>query len=996
MTCNRFTRWPGIEGGVLLVFALLANPAFGQTVCKERLGDAFDLYKTGLFDQAHMLVEECLKKGRPGREDKIDANRLLTMIFLASDDDRANATVKTLLEWDPNYAQRSDDPFRFTALVDRMKKELASQPITTSVSKVPENVLEAPATVVTVTADQISRRGYLDLEAVLHDLPGFDISRTNGQTYSNIYQRGYRSDGSNGMLLLVDGVEQNDLFSNVAYLSRQYPVSHVEKIEVIYGPASTMYGANAFLGVINVVTREPEKILEGSKRSGGQFQLGYGSWKTNYEEGQFAAKIGNATVSVSGRVYKSDEWDLSSYSNWDYNPQRYLNAENYKSTLFRGKFASDTLAAQPGLLQQAMSLDLAGLFTPVGGRSVGYSDLTDDRMLSVTVKFPTLTLGFQGWRAREGAASLGTDRVTPGAKNGEVWAPEHTALFAKFEGLLGDQVSFKYFGQAKVQALGPSSSIFRFRSYLDGPLDVNNLLGDTPRQPFWEQTLLTESSLQFRNEVDLTYRIREGLNLVGGFEIRNGSTQGEYIKSSNCQALGSPLPAMLGALGPGLTPTALANDFTGRPDLIAILEARVQVLSDSTLRLNLSDCVRSGDPQITGAAGGDHYAVVDQGYFTQLTYRPKPTSRLSFVGGLRSDEKSIMPDAGYTRVLSPRVAVIFAPHVNQTSTTAAPASQTSTTAAPVKWPIVKFVFSQGLKDASNAERYSTIPGQRERPNPYLSPEHATNYEFSVGRQWGTDARGGSLDVSVYRSSYDHVVTASPPQLSQDVFDFSNLYLTRFPQLDGIPTPAKIAFMNNWYNLNTPDPKDTGFLTQLLVDTPGTSQFQNHDGLKTWGVQAQASWRYEQTEVFGNYTHTKSTAIDENGIMSIMADIASHHVNVGASTRVDKTMGRLRFMDKIEGSLRFNFVGSRPVGPGTTTPLASVDGTPLTRIDSYLVANATVGRPLSKNLTVQFVLNNLFNAGYFDPGVGSADGVNFAARIPQPGRSAFVRLLLGRF
>ena len=48
--------------------------------------------------------------------------------------------------------------------------------VVTSVSKKAENVLEAPATVIVITDKQIRQRGYLDLEQLLHDLPGFDIS----------------------------------------------------------------------------------------------------------------------------------------------------------------------------------------------------------------------------------------------------------------------------------------------------------------------------------------------------------------------------------------------------------------------------------------------------------------------------------------------------------------------------------------------------------------------------------------------------------------------------------------------------------------------------------------------------------------------------------------------------------------------------------------------------------------------------------------------------
>ena len=122
-------------------------------------------------------------------------------------------------------------------------------------SKKAENVLKAPATVIIITEEEIINRGYIDVEQVFHDLPGFDISKGQGANYSNLYQRGYRSIMTDRTLLLVDGVEQNDLVSDNAQISRQYPLSNIKRIEVIYGPASTMYGANAFVGVVNIVTK---------------------------------------------------------------------------------------------------------------------------------------------------------------------------------------------------------------------------------------------------------------------------------------------------------------------------------------------------------------------------------------------------------------------------------------------------------------------------------------------------------------------------------------------------------------------------------------------------------------------------------------------------------------------------------------------------------------------------------------------------------------------
>ena len=69
------------------------------------------------------------------------------------------------------------------------------------------------------------------------------------------------SSSDEGVLFVVDGIEQNDLWSNVVYLSRQYPITNIKSVEVIYGPASTIYGANAYLGVVSVITKNANDFL---------------------------------------------------------------------------------------------------------------------------------------------------------------------------------------------------------------------------------------------------------------------------------------------------------------------------------------------------------------------------------------------------------------------------------------------------------------------------------------------------------------------------------------------------------------------------------------------------------------------------------------------------------------------------------------------------------------------------------------------------------------
>lgn len=127
----------------------------------------------------------------------------------------------------------------------------------TSVSKREEALDTAPATVLVITQDDIRARGYRSLVDVFDDLPGMDISKPYGDVYISPIWRGLRKDIGTPFLILIDGVPENDLYYNEADFLPAVPLIHIHQIEVVYGPASAAYGANAFAGVINVRTRPP-------------------------------------------------------------------------------------------------------------------------------------------------------------------------------------------------------------------------------------------------------------------------------------------------------------------------------------------------------------------------------------------------------------------------------------------------------------------------------------------------------------------------------------------------------------------------------------------------------------------------------------------------------------------------------------------------------------------------------------------------------------------
>jgi len=123
----------------------------------------------------------------------------------------------------------------------------------TSASKTSQEITKVPSTVFIIDETQIKENGYFTLEEALSDLPGFQFRNILGIN-SYVFQRGVTSQ-NNLILVLIDGVQINELNSGGFYAGGQYNLSNIERIEVIYGPSSVVYGTNAVSGIINLVTK---------------------------------------------------------------------------------------------------------------------------------------------------------------------------------------------------------------------------------------------------------------------------------------------------------------------------------------------------------------------------------------------------------------------------------------------------------------------------------------------------------------------------------------------------------------------------------------------------------------------------------------------------------------------------------------------------------------------------------------------------------------------
>lgn len=122
-------------------------------------------------------------------------------------------------------------------------------------SKMLQRTNEVSAKVKIISYDDIQKRGYNTLDEALSDIAGFQF-RNIQSINSYIFGRGIPNQ-NNLMLVLIDGIQINELNSGGFYGGAQYNLDNVERIEIIYGPASVVYGTNAVSGIINIITKKP-------------------------------------------------------------------------------------------------------------------------------------------------------------------------------------------------------------------------------------------------------------------------------------------------------------------------------------------------------------------------------------------------------------------------------------------------------------------------------------------------------------------------------------------------------------------------------------------------------------------------------------------------------------------------------------------------------------------------------------------------------------------
>ncbi len=219
---------------------------------------------------------------------------------------RLLAGVALVLLVGPTPAAEQRVGLTLTNLAEEISLEqLGEIPIlkVSTASRYAQKVSEAPSYVTVVSSDEIKKFGYRTLADVLNSINGLYVSYDRSYTYLGV--RGFNRPGdyNSRVLVMVDGHRINDNVFGGGYIGREFvlDVDLIERVEVVRGPSSSLYGNSAFFAVVNVITKRAAAVqrVEVSGEAGS-----FDTLKGRVTVGHVCTNTG-AEIVVSGTRYQS-------------------------------------------------------------------------------------------------------------------------------------------------------------------------------------------------------------------------------------------------------------------------------------------------------------------------------------------------------------------------------------------------------------------------------------------------------------------------------------------------------------------------------------------------------------------------------------------------------------------------------------------------------------------------------------------------------------------
>ena len=279
-------------------------------------------------------------------------------------------------------------PFPFSLFAQ--EKEVTLEKVVVTATRVETPVEEIASSITVISSKEIERKQKTTVLEVLRDIPGLDVVQTGGVgRLTSIFIRGANSEHT---LVMIDGVEVNDPISpGRSYDFAHLTVDNIERIEVIRGPQSTLYGSDAIGGVVNIITKKGEgKPKFFLSAEGGSF--------TTFREAT-GISGGNKWVNYSFALSRFDTEGISAASKKDGNYER----DGYENTSLSAKLGfkpMDNLGIDFILRYMDAKTELDN-FAGVGGDDPNYVQKSNQFLFKTQVG---LSLFDQVWSQKLGLA----------------------------------------------------------------------------------------------------------------------------------------------------------------------------------------------------------------------------------------------------------------------------------------------------------------------------------------------------------------------------------------------------------------------------------------------------------------------------------------------------------------------------------------------------------------------------------------------------------------
>lgn len=286
--CNIFT--------VSMMLMPLTASAQEKQDLRQVYTKAEEAYQIGQLDQAIELLEGNLNDFTGNLRQS--ALRLVSICYLAQDDkDTSEKYARSLLSINPYYTS-VQDPVRFEDMIALLKSGRSST-VTTASSQA-ESINEAPVPVTVITRemiDQLSNNKSLG-QILATYVPG--LNEVSAWSISNVAMHGVYTSSQEKILVMENGHRLNLRTTNNGKLDFAISTEKIDHIEVLRGPASSLYGNVALTAVVNIITKNGREV------NGVKGKYGYGSYGTHRTDFIAGTTLLDADIMAWASLYTSD------------------------------------------------------------------------------------------------------------------------------------------------------------------------------------------------------------------------------------------------------------------------------------------------------------------------------------------------------------------------------------------------------------------------------------------------------------------------------------------------------------------------------------------------------------------------------------------------------------------------------------------------------------------------------------------------------------------